>query len=284
MTGRLDRNLRQGHKAEKLGVELLCQLCAVASVPQSEDVGFDAVATLLRRDNRFLYAEESFCVQFKARLVREIAYQAHKYKWFRALTLPFFIGSVDLATGETALFTTHNLATRPDGQSFASAVIYLDPNQTRLEGEVVHQSLGPPILQWTTTQGEDPAFQTLAYEVLKKWITLEYVNLTLRTIRTKRDVRWKTNEVPAAGYMSIMSHPSELDEDIEATVPYLNKLAMHFMDFDEEVSYPSLGLYLLMQWLRERGTSESELFVRVMEERIRNRYDKIDFQLKVEKT
>jgi len=46
-------------------VELLRALCAVAPVPQSEDIGFDAVATVLRLDGRFLTAEHSFCVQTK---------------------------------------------------------------------------------------------------------------------------------------------------------------------------------------------------------------------------
>jgi len=63
--GRLGRNLREGHRAEALGVELLRALCAVAPVPQSEDIGFDAVATVLRLDGRFLTAEHSFCVQTK---------------------------------------------------------------------------------------------------------------------------------------------------------------------------------------------------------------------------
>jgi len=74
MPGRLGRNLRGGHRAEGLGVDLLRAFCAVAPVPQTEDVGFDAVATVLRVDGRFLMAEQSFCVQFKARSVRTIPY------------------------------------------------------------------------------------------------------------------------------------------------------------------------------------------------------------------
>lgn len=50
-----------------MGAEMLRAICAVAEVPHPEDVGFDAVATLLRRDGAFLLAEDSLCVQFKAR-------------------------------------------------------------------------------------------------------------------------------------------------------------------------------------------------------------------------
>ena len=45
---------------------------------------------------------------------------------------------------------------------------------------------------------------------LKKHLTLEYVNLTLRKIRTKRDIQWQTNEIPRSGWMTVMSHPEEL--------------------------------------------------------------------------
>jgi len=102
MPGRLARNLREGHRAETLGVELLRGFCAIALVPQAEDVGFDAVATVLRADGRFLQAEHSFCVQFKARSVTEIAYDDAAYKWLRSLVLPLFLGSVDLKKRDIA--------------------------------------------------------------------------------------------------------------------------------------------------------------------------------------
>lgn len=126
MPGKLWRNLRSGHRAEGLGVELLRQLCAVAPVPQTEDVGFDAVATVLRIDGGLLRAGNSFCVQFKARSVREIPYDRAAYDSLRALDLPLFIGSVDAATQELALFTTHNATCRVDAEHYDSVTMRLD--------------------------------------------------------------------------------------------------------------------------------------------------------------
>ena len=110
MVGRLDRNLRKGHRAELEGIDLLRPFCAVAPVPQTEDVGFDAVATLLRTDGRFFYAEDSFCVQFKAGSVREIELEPHEYTWFHSLSMPLFLGSVDIVSKTIELSTTHSLS------------------------------------------------------------------------------------------------------------------------------------------------------------------------------
>jgi hypothetical protein len=65
------QNYRAGDRAEKLGVPLLQAFCAVAEVPRQEDFGLmDAVATLLRKDGRFLYAEDSFLIQFTHRCAK----------------------------------------------------------------------------------------------------------------------------------------------------------------------------------------------------------------------
>ena len=50
MPSRLRTSFRSGNLAEQLGLLLLKGIAAVADVPRSEDVGVDAVATLLRRD------------------------------------------------------------------------------------------------------------------------------------------------------------------------------------------------------------------------------------------
>jgi hypothetical protein len=110
--GRLGRNLRIGHRAEELGIELLRAFCAVAPLPQAEDVGFDAIGTILRSDGRFLIAEDSFCVQFKAKSVWEIVYDKAGYDWLRKLSLPLFIGSVEISLQEVALYATHHVACR----------------------------------------------------------------------------------------------------------------------------------------------------------------------------
>lgn len=287
MVGRLDRNLRQGHRAELEGIDLLRPFCAVAPVPQTEDVGFDAVATLLRTDGRFFYAEDSFCVQFKARSVREIELTPHEYAWFHSLSMPLFIGSVDIASKEVELFTTHRLAGHPNTRNFTSATMCLDPGQNSLDGDRMRLWLGAPVLRWTPQEAEDPEFQTLAYRVLKQWNTTEYVNLGLRRIRTKRQLwEWRTNEVPGPGHMTAMAGPDELVQDLEAAIPYLMKIATHLFsrDIGEGVPLEILGFYLLSNWIHEQNVPDTKVLVQMMGHKLGVYNDDFRLELKIEKT
>lgn len=66
MPGRRRTNCRSGDLNEHLGL-LLKGVAAVADVARPEDVGIDAIATLLRRDeDGNSYAEEGFLVQLKS--------------------------------------------------------------------------------------------------------------------------------------------------------------------------------------------------------------------------
>src|SRR5262245_38945897 len=96
MVGRRHKDFRSGDLVESLGMVLLKSIAAVAEVSRTEDVGFDAVATLLRPGhNDFLLAEDSFFVQIKSSSVRRIDYGHDEVAWLRELQLPFFIASVD---------------------------------------------------------------------------------------------------------------------------------------------------------------------------------------------
>jgi len=67
MPGRLRTSFRSGNLAEDLGLLLLKGIAAVADVPRTEDVGLDAIATLLRRaSDGNCYAEDGFVVQLKS--------------------------------------------------------------------------------------------------------------------------------------------------------------------------------------------------------------------------
>ena len=95
MPGRLPTNFRSGNLAEHLGLLLLKGVAAVADVPRTEDIGLDAVATLLRRDaDGNCYAEDSFVVQFKSDSDTSMAYRAYQLSWFLAQSQPMFIGLV----------------------------------------------------------------------------------------------------------------------------------------------------------------------------------------------
>jgi hypothetical protein len=81
MPGRLQRDFRSGNLAEHQGVLLLKGIAAVADVPRPEDVGLDAIATLLRPDDDDnYYAEDTFVVQLKSTSANSIRYEGHELR------------------------------------------------------------------------------------------------------------------------------------------------------------------------------------------------------------
>src|SRR5713101_3666742 len=110
MPGRLHTNFRSGNLAEDLGLLLLKGIAAVADVPRTEDIGLDAVATLLRRDaDGDCYAEDSFCVQLKAVSETSLEYKDPGLTWFLGQSQPFFIGRVSLADARISLYPTFSI-------------------------------------------------------------------------------------------------------------------------------------------------------------------------------
>jgi hypothetical protein len=251
VTGKLGRNLRSGHRAEGLGIELLRELCAVAQVPQTEDVGFDAVATILRGDGGLLRAERSFCVQFKARSVREITYDRAAYHWLRALELPLFIGSVDAVAQELSLFSTHNAACRIDAEHYDLISLRLDPS-SKSEGRTLQQSLGDPIVSWTHQSAQSDDFKQKAYDLLTAWVKTEQLHRSLRSINTSHVLTWRTNEPPVSGGTIMMGHPDDLRRDADAAAPYLMKLGTHFLSLEEPTD-EACAFLIVAQWLDRQG-------------------------------
>jgi hypothetical protein len=256
----------------------------VAPVPQEEDVGFDAIGTILRKDGRFLIAEDSFCVQFKARSVRKIAYNQAEYDWLRRLSLPLFIGSVDVSAQEVALYATHHVSCRVDSEQYNSAVMYLDERSWNRKDGVLHQYLGQPILQWTHQDGESEDFRTQAYAVLRAWVLLEQAHYSLRCIKTTHLVRWRTNEVPEPDGTMMVGYPEELRRDIEVATPYLMKIGAHFMGKalnDDPPSFEAITFMLLAMWLHENGAEGFKFVVQTLASKFLQGHDDLSMNLQL---
>ncbi len=242
MPGKKDDHLRRGNLAEELGVYLLKRCAAVAHVPQTDDVGIDAVATLFRRHcSRKLLAEQAFYVQFKAASVRTIDYRDEvEVRWLKELQLPFFVGSVSVEDASMSLYTGHNLSRvflehakeedydaislRLDSEGAARARKHGSTNDPRVV------SLGPPVFVWDCREVADPGFVDKANAVLGPWIACESRNIKLREIRYFENMKWETNEpaMPTGAMMMGSSDPSKgLVHDLEAMKPYVDKLIMH---------------------------------------------------------
>ena len=100
------RNYRTGDRAEDFGIFLLRAFCAVAPIPRQEDFGLaDAVATLLRPEGRFWYAEDSFLVQFKSRTEKKVTLEGPVFERWLAQDLSILVGRVNLIENTIELFT-----------------------------------------------------------------------------------------------------------------------------------------------------------------------------------
>lgn len=257
MPGARDRNLRSGDLCEGFGLELLRPFALVAPVPRQEDVGFDALATLVRRDGRRLFAEESFLVQVKAASVRSIRFEGLELDWLRELRMPLYLLSVDLKSVTLELRSMHRAAGHANYRDRKAVSVYLDDRAFELPGDEMHASLGSPILRWTPADAADESFQQTAYDVLKTWITLETENIGLRCLGMTKGIRWATNREPEpTGGYAIMHHPDELDGILEKIRPHIQTLmAMHppWKDSSESDDGLLMGLLLVSNYMRHRG-------------------------------
>jgi hypothetical protein len=254
MPGIRDKNLRAGDLCEGFGLELLRPFAFVAPIPRPEDVGVDAVATLTRREGRRLFAEDSFLVQVKSASVRKIRFKGKELDWLRALRLPFFFLSVDLAATSLELRSIIHAASHSNFRDRGSVTMYLDETKFDLKGDEMFVWLGPPILRWTPADAANGDFQQTAYEVLKEWIAFEMETIILRSIGRTQQVDWETNckPKPSDGY-TIMHHPSELQGVLERIRPYIQRLEILATSPDENFDDLRKGLLLVYQFMRRAG-------------------------------
>lgn len=232
------KNIRSGDLAEQLGLLLLQSVALVAPIPRTEDIGIDAVATLIRDYDSYNYiAEDSFFVQIKSSSVADIKFDKKQTKWLNSLELPFFVGHVDRKKSEISLFCAHRLSnaliTNIDRDEI---LIHLDDNN--IDNELVGKDdinihIGPPILKWSIdTIHKDTDFFGKAYGILKDHIKIYKKNLEHRRVGIISLVVWKTNEKPneygQAG-TSPRSGNEDLDEAYNHMMPYFLKWHMQLL-------------------------------------------------------
>jgi hypothetical protein len=224
MPGRRGKNLRSGDLSEELGVLLLKGIAVVASVPRPEDIGYDGVATLLREDEAgYLYAEDSFYVQFKSASVKRITYRGHEAEWLANLKLPFFIGSVDSATSSICFYTTVRISHILIEQRYSRLRLCLDPQE---EGDDPAGqrtfNIGPPLLQWSLKDLRSAKFRKTAYDMLTTVIQTEERNIRHRCVNYAELLQWTTNEeVIFNGYMMTSNDDVAIPLILKEMAPYV---------------------------------------------------------------
>lgn len=206
MVAKLLSSFRKGNLSEGLAVQLLRRFAAVATVPHEEDVGVDAVCTLLRVEGPRLYAEESFAVQIKSASDRRVYYNAEQERWFRTLNLPLFLASVSLREGVVELYSTE-IAHKDPPQFNVGLILSLDPPDDDKVTEPPYESLsdgnvpcfwlGPPILRTTLMDADADGFAYMAYARLRPWLTLMLRSLRFRAFGIHQTVWAKPDQAPA---------------------------------------------------------------------------------------
>ncbi len=216
MPGRMDDNLRRGNNNEGLGIQLLRGVGAVAPVPRDQDVGIDAIVTLLKKhQGRRLVASSSVFVQLKSSSVRRLVFDHSDLEWLQRLELTYFIGSVDSATASISLYTIHGLNMLLGADPpLAGAELCLDlepgcvnspiDNKQQFDEWLTLEAksltpriyLGPPVLRWTLSDANEHDFLDRSNRVLETWVKVTEDNRVLQSCGETLTADWETWALP----------------------------------------------------------------------------------------
>ena len=226
--GKRIRNYRTGDRAEDLGIFLLKAFCAVAPIPRQEDFGLaDAVATLLRSEGRFWYAEDSFLVQLKSRTEKNMTLEGPVFERWLAQDLSILVGQVSLIKGSIKLFTLGTALFDPHVHEAKGLVAWLRGGKEGLHEGLLHLKLVKPILKWSVADTENSVFTDQTYGILKQWLRLERWNRRYFRAGVAREILWETNMMPGAGGVVHTWTPAHGHEALADIEPLVHLLGLH---------------------------------------------------------
>lgn len=270
MPGRLRTSFRSGNLAEELGLLLLKGVAAVAEVPRTEDVGLDAIATLLRHDpDGNCYAEDSFVIQLKSYSERTVEYKDHELTWFLGQTQPMFVGRVSLADAEISIYPTLHvnqavlaLHAKKVEIKFGSSDIPAPFSGQKcghwrgLDDWGAEIWLGEPLLRWTLADLTDRDWLRRTYEILKRFLGLARRELELISFGQSSVLEWSTNDLPSITSKVAMmkSGLKSLASLAESCTPSLSAILMQAITMPGDTGNSlSLSLLAFIAALRDHG-------------------------------
>lgn len=270
MTGRLRTSFRSGDLAEHLGILLLKGISAVAQVPRPEDVGLDAIATLLRRDeDGNCYAEDSFLVQLKSESVTTLQLAGHELDWFLGQTQPMFIGLISRSKSQISLYSTlfvnhavRSLHARKVTVRFGVSNVppLIEGHEwSPWKGESNHSAtvwLGEPVLRWTLSDLLDEEWVKRTYEMLKRFLGVAQRELELLSFGQFSVLKWSTNDAASISsqFGMMKGHPDDLKSLAKRCAPCLQAVMFHAVTMREESGNPlMISLLSMAGALRDIG-------------------------------
>jgi hypothetical protein len=250
MPGIRDRNLRSGDLHEQLGLFLLRAVALVAPVPRQEDVGNDAVATLIRPEgSRRLIPDLSFFIQLKAESKASVRYDSlEAVAWLRELEMPLFIGRVSLPRGKIELFSTQRLHQILLEQPYEGIELLLDrTDESDPNPKFRRANLGPPVLEWSVADVSRPDLIDFAFEVLRPHVESLRQNRALRTIQMHHPLNWQTGKPPSGvGTMMQTSAQSEIGDTLNGMAPHVCRLMMEISQTKRYSDFPLVAAFMEM--------------------------------------
>ena len=271
MPGKITKNLRKGHLSEDIGVSFLRNFSAVAQVRQEDDIGIDAVATLLKPNGKFLYAEESFTVQIKSASIKKINYDEQQLDWLMEQDLPFFVMIVDKEEGEIKMYTTNPIfGLFTHDTNTATLILDEEPNHPhqRITTNDRHSDiiLGPPILIASERDARTDELIEKIYSLLKNWISSEISQIGFRKLKHSRLAEWETWGNPKYSGAISSTSSSNLSQDMEIIKPYVEYLAGHV--FWSPPKHKAASAFLMLKEWYEENDVDLDIDEEIFENRI----------------
>lgn len=236
--------------AEGLGSVLLQPLCAVVPVPRQEDWGiFDAVATILQSQGDYLFAEQSFLVQFKSPRAKPMRYTGKRLEALLKRELAFLVGRVDIHKGEIELFDAGGSLAHPNASEVETIELRLGTGNPSLKAGELVAYLSKPILRWQFSDMLDADFRGNAYEVLSQWLALDSERRAYFRLGIIEFVSWETNCQPTktGGFQMFRNrHNNQLPKELAPAIRLITALAA-----DSPELIQSAGT--LLEWARDRN-------------------------------
>lgn len=233
MSGRTYSTFRSGNLSEHLGVLLLKGLAAVAEVSRPEDIGLDAIATLLRLDeDRNYYAEDVFVVQLKSASEKKIKYTGHELAWLKGQNEAMFIGLSSLKKSSIRLFSTIHILQAIMTQQPKEVTAYFSPppadwrhifpwEATRSDNVTVY--LGEPVISWKLSDISSKKWKSSAYGIMKAFLNAVRLERYQLKLGQSSKLTWSTNNTcsPDLHFQMLMPQPAPVSEHAQHCLPLL---------------------------------------------------------------
>lgn len=201
----------------------------------------------------FLYAEDSFYVQFKSESDKKVEYHKDAVPWLRSLQLPLFIGRVNKRESLVSLYACHGLSPVLLESEDRETHLYFDRVPKRKSGPGKrYVDLRHPLMRWSTVDVARPGFVPWAYRIMKPYLIAEQRNLKYRSIGYCEQIEWDTNEPLRCGQSFLVRGTSVTDdfflESLRSMAPNLLAIAFHcFAKKDQETMEAMLHMLCVMR-------------------------------------